>query len=324
MECPRLKHFRRVNADGTFGVCGHMVDAPQFRTLNEINEWTSVLEQKFAENSWPDNCVRCKDTEESGKRSIRNFSQDRHNDLINQHSEYLTIGGVIDNYCNSACLTCSSKLSTRIGKLNNELLVRDNYNLFRSIPKERIIQLDINGGEPSYSKNYQKILNDLPPNLSYLRINTNGHRVMPNIEFILNKNIHVNVTLSLDGTKNVHDYVRWPVIWNNYTNTVDSYLELRKKYTNLTLDFWTTLSVLNLNNLSEIINYTESKEIPHSYALLERPTCLSIKKTNWLTKQYTGDVHKVSTQENNDDELDAFLIKQETIRKITRIQELIR
>jgi len=324
MECNRLKHFRRVAASGKFGICGHMVNSPTFSTLDETNEWTNALEKQFAKNIWPENCVRCKDIEEAGRKSIRNFSQDRHVELINQHSEYLTVGGVLDNYCNSACLTCTSKLSTRIGKLNNELIVHDNYDLFKSIPQERIIQLDINGGEPAYSKNYQKILANLPPNLSYLRINTNGHRVMPNIEDVLNKGIHINVTLSLDGTGEVHDYVRWPVTWKNYTNTVDSYLKLRANYTNLTLDFWTTLSVLNLNNLSEIINYTENKEIPHNYAFLEDPKCLNIKKTNWITKQYTGDLHVVATQEDNDDELDKFLIRQETLRKITRIQELAR
>jgi len=322
MECPRLKHFRRVNSDGTIGICGHMIFQPKFNTLEESDAWVVPLQSDFANNEWPSHCKRCKDTEESGRESIRNFSQKRHTDLVVKNTEYLTVGGVLDTYCNSACLSCSATLSTRIASLNKSPFVQDNYQVFTKFPQDRIYQLDINGGEPSYSKNYQKILQQLPPNLTYLRINTNGHKVMPNIEKVLDKQIDVNVTLSLDGVGDVHDYVRWPVKWKNYTQTVDSYINLQKKYQNLTLDFWTTLSSLNLNNLIHIISYAKNKGIPHGYALLEKPHCLSIKKTNWLTKQYQGNESYVATEDNNDDELNEFLVKQEKLRKISRIQEL--
>jgi len=56
--------------------------------------------------------------------------------------------------------------------------------------------------------------------------------------------------------------------------------------------------------------------------LLETPHCLSIKKTNWLTKRYQGNEAYVAIEDNNDDELNKFLVKQEKLRQISRIQEL--
>jgi len=323
MQCTRLKHFRRVNDDGSIGVCGHMTGQQKFSSIEESDKWTEGLINQFTENKWPDECIRCQESENVGNESIRQYSKKRHDDLVTKHPEYLIIGGVLDSYCNSACLTCKSTLSSKIAKLNNEAVLMDNYEVFKSLPQDRIIQLDINGGEPSYSKNYQRILNDPPSNLSYLRINTNGNRVMPNLVEILNKGIHVNVTLSLDGIDEVHDYVRWPVKFTNYNNTVNLYLELRRQYSNLTLDFWTTVSCLNINNLQKIIEYTREKEIDHSYALLHFPSCLSVKATNWITKRYNGDVEGVAIGENNDQILDEYLTTQESMRGIARLSEFM-
>jgi molybdenum cofactor biosynthesis enzyme MoaA len=46
------------------------------------------------------------------------------------------------------------------------------------LPLDRITRIDINGGEPSYSKNYKKILANLPSNLRTLRLNTNCNIVL--------------------------------------------------------------------------------------------------------------------------------------------------
>ena len=324
MQCTRLKHFRRVNANGTIGLCGHMIMGPMFDSIKETDEWSQRLVNQFANNEWPAECLRCQESENAGNNSIRQFSNKKHNDLITKHPEYLIIGGVLDSYCNSACLTCNSSLSSRIAKLNNDAVLTDNYEVFKSLPQDRIIQLDINGGEPSYSKNYQRILNDPPKNLSYLRINTNGNRVMPNLIKTLDIGTRVNVTLSLDGIDDVHDYIRWPVKFTNYNTTVNQYLELRKQYSNLTLDFWTTVSCLNINNLQKIIKYTKQKEIDHSYALLHSPSCLSVKATNWITKQYSGDEQNVAIGENNDQILDDYLTMQESMRGMARLPEFIR
>ena len=116
-----------------------------------------------------------------------------------------------------------------------------------------------NGGEPTASKNYKKVLKALPENVKIVRMNTNGSRMISEIEDVLKRNIMVIVTMSLDGIGKVHDYTRWPIKWDNYKKTVDAYQELQKKYKLLQLDFWTTVSCLNIKNLPDIINFAKNK-----------------------------------------------------------------
>jgi len=322
MYCPRLDHFRRVNSNGTYGLCGHMTNGRKFTSLQEINDWAQELKDTFDKNIWPNECVRCQTSENNKEISIRQHSIEKHKELKAIKDDYLIVGGTLDSYCNSACMSCSAELSTKISKLQGSVFVNDNYNMFKQIPQDRILQLDINGGEPTFSKNYRDILNNLPSNIVSIRINTNGSDIIKNFEEILKKEVKVNVTLSLDGTDNYHDYARWPIKWKDYRSTVERYIRLRDTYKNLSLDFWTTLSVLNINNLDDIINYAKLKDIGHGYSALTKPECLSIYKNNWITKKYKGNLKDIGKGDSNDIELDEFLTRQESIRNIKRIEEL--
>ena len=73
MYCPRLDHFVRLNPDGTVGRCGHMVDAPEFSTLEEMDEslWLRNVKLSMHKGLWPKWCERCKQTEQENNTSIR-------------------------------------------------------------------------------------------------------------------------------------------------------------------------------------------------------------------------------------------------------------
>jgi sulfatase maturation enzyme AslB (radical SAM superfamily) len=62
------------------------------------------------------------------------------------------------------------------------------------------------------------------------------------------------ITLSFDGTENIHDYARWPILWKDYKKNVNKYIELRNQYKNLRLNFWTTVTCLNVGDLENIFN----------------------------------------------------------------------
>jgi sulfatase maturation enzyme AslB (radical SAM superfamily) len=276
MYCPRYQHFVRLNANGTFGLCGHMVNGPECTTVSEVK----VHADRIASDEHPKECVRCWELEEQGQSSIRQAAIERDKILSKINKDYLIVGGTLDSYCNSACLTCSPNLSTKIAKLEGSVYVMDNYDLFRQLPQERIVELDINGGEPTFSKNYKHLLDNLPTSVKLIRLNTNGSRYFEKVEELLKRKIRVIVTLSLDGTGNVHDFIRWPIRWVDYTKTVEKYIELRTKYKNLSLDFWTTLNRLNLANFESIKAYAQECNIPHQYGLLKEPAVLDINNTN--------------------------------------------
>ena len=199
-----------------------MVNSPEFDTLEQMDtsEWLRNI--KRSPDTWPKECVRCQQTEQINNTSIRLNSIKF--DKKQTHPDYLTVGGVLDNICNSACQSCNQNLSTKIGSLtSNDYPMIDNSTAFWQLPLERVVHLDINGGEPSASKNYRNILKNIPPSVTSVRINTNCSMVIPEIQQLLDKNIHVTVTVSLDGIGRVHDYVRWPIKWENFERNLDIY-----------------------------------------------------------------------------------------------------
>jgi len=273
MYCPRLDHFVRFNPNGTVSRCGHMVNPPQYASLAdmEASSWLANTKELMKFDRWPKECVRCQETEPD---SIRVYATAV--DEQTAQRDYLQVGGVLDNLCNAACQTCNQNLSTRIGSLTGPgFPIINNTDQFWRLPQERIVHLDINGGEPSYSKNYKKLLKNLPPNLKTLRLNTNCSTILTELVDIANCGIEVTVTVSCDGIGAVHDFVRWPIPWQDFYRNLMTY-----KTMPVTLNLWTTVSILNVDDLPNIQQFAREHNIDHSYAYLKMPFELSVDNTD--------------------------------------------
>jgi len=318
MYCPRLDHFVRFNFNGTISRCGHMTNAPQFETLQQMDSsaWLADIRNDMGQDFWPDECIRCKEIESIGNKSVRQQSLDRHAHLLDSRLDYLVLGGVLDNVCNSACQTCNETLSTKIGSLSSKEYTKiNNSALINTLPVERIVQMDINGGEPSASPNYLKLLENLPPNVKHLRVNTNGSRLITVLPELVKRGIKVTVTVSLDGIGSRHDYVRWPVKWQDVEHNIQAYQNMGLHE----LNTWTTVSALNIGDLQNIFSYVEQNNLKNSWALLENPSVLSVKHSNHLTRQ--ADVpdelkHIVASGEDNTVELQLWTTAQDHTRGI--------
>jgi sulfatase maturation enzyme AslB (radical SAM superfamily) len=286
-----------------------MTNAPQFRSLEEMDQsdWLSNIRRQ----EWPAECSRCHDTERVNGRSIRQNAIEF--DAQQTNKNYLIVGGILDNVCNSACFSCSKEYSTKIGGLTDKTYpIVDNSDAYWNLPLERVVQLDINGGEPSASKNYKRILKDLPPNLRSLRLNTNCSRIIQELEDIVAQGIDVTVTASLDGVGAVHDYVRWPIKWDKFYNNLMIY-----KSMNVRLNTWTTISALNIRDFKNILKFVSQHKIDHSYAFLHQPDVLDVRYWNRYTSGCKGQFNRVATDRNNDLELGVFLEEQNRIRGIS-------
>jgi sulfatase maturation enzyme AslB (radical SAM superfamily) len=289
-----------------------MIGAPEFNNLVEMesSEWLLVTKKMFEQDIWPRECIRCQQTESIKNSSIRldsiNF------DVTQKQKDYLIVGGVLDNTCNSACLTCNEQLSTKIGSLKSKNYpIIDNTNHFWTLPQERIVHLDINGGEPSASKNYKQVLANLPKNVKSVRVNTNGSLIIPELEDIVSRGIKVTVTVSLDGIGEVHDRVRWPIKWNKFYTNLMKY----KSMALTELNTWTTVSALNIGDFKNILKFVQAHELLHSYALLNKPDVLNVKYVNELTLPYQDVLPGyVAIDKHNQEDLDQYLLEQGQIR----------
>jgi sulfatase maturation enzyme AslB (radical SAM superfamily) len=308
MQCPRLDHFVRFNPNGTVSRCGHMVNAPEFNSLQEMedSEWLYKTRQLI----WPLECVRCRETEALEQDSVRVHTIRFHQQQ--DKKDYLIVGGVLDNICNSGCLTCDENHSTKIGSLISKTYpIVDNTNRFWELPVNRIVKLDINGGEPSASKNYLSVLQNLPSNVKEVRINTNCSSVIEEIEKLIARGVRVVVTVSLDGIEETHDYVRWPIKWDKFYNNLMTYKNLK----GIELNTWTTVSALNIHNFRLIKQFVAEHQFDHSYAFLHYPDPVNIKYTNTLTEPYKSLFPgNVAIDRNNQSELDEFVNNQKELR----------
>jgi molybdenum cofactor biosynthesis enzyme MoaA len=314
MYCPRLRHYARLNSSGKIGCCGHMVNAQQFPTYNEMvnSDWLKTLQTKMDKEQWPKECVRCEQTEQLNNTSIRLNSIQRDKILSKFDKDYIQLGGTLDNYCNSACVSCNPNLSTRIGNLKKALVIKDNYDLYKTLPLENIVELDINGGEPSISENYNNLLDNLPVNVKIIRINTNANVKIKQLKSLLDKGITVIITVSFDGIDKVHEYIRYPIKWKIFENNLMYYKDTSQDYKNMKLDTWTTVSCLNVGELNKIQTYCETHNIRHEFAFLNTPNPLNVKYKNWFTKDLN--LQGVAIEKDNTKELSAFLQLEEACR----------
>jgi hypothetical protein len=272
MYCPRLDHFVRFNSDGTVSRCGHMIDAPRFHNLEsmEASQWLQDVKNQFQQGQWPVECQRCKEIEQESVSSIRLHAIAL--DQTETYPNYLQVGGVLDNLCNAACLTCAPDCSTRIGSLSGRVFpIVDNTNRFWKLPQDRIRHLDINGGEPSYSKNYRQLLKNLPPNLKTLRLNTNCSVVLEELQHVVEQGVEVTITVSCDGIGPVFELVRWPIRWDVFYQNLMRYRSMPVR-----LNLWTTVSVLNIDDLANIQAFAQAHGIDHGYAYLKSPIELAV------------------------------------------------
>ena len=249
-----------------------MVNAPEFDSLADMESsiWLTKTREKMQAGEWPAECVRCQEVEAEGPSSVRIHALAL--DESTERRDYLQVGGVLDNVCNAACMSCNETLSTRIGSLKGRgFPVYNNLERFQSLPQDRIVHLDINGGEPSYSKNYRQLLANLPPNLKTLRVNTNCSTVLTELEHIAQRGIEVTVTVSCDGIGAVHELTRWPIAWQTFYDNLMTYKSMPVR-----LNLWTTVSILNVDDLPNIQAFAQEHSIDHSWAYLKHPYELSV------------------------------------------------
>jgi MoaA/NifB/PqqE/SkfB family radical SAM enzyme len=267
-----------------------MVNPAQFDSLDQMNSsvWLRKIHEQFKQNQWPNECRRCEEVEQESPSSIRIHAIALDN--LETQKDYLQVGGVLDNVCNAACQTCSPECSTRIGALHGKVFpIVDNSNRFWELPQERILHLDINGGEPSYSKNYKRLLDNLPPNLRTLRLNTNCNVVLTELTAIAERGIEVTVTASCDGIGEQFEFMRWPIKWATFYQNLMTYKSMPVK-----LNLWTTVSRLNIDDLPNIQAFAQEHDIDHGYAYLKYPAVLDVdNKDQDALKAYIQEQRKL-------------------------------
>jgi len=151
----------------------------------------------------------------------------------------------ITNSCNAKCSHCFNWQTRAVDELSLGEIQKINFNVFNSV--------SITGGEPTLRVDLADICKQVVKNKIYL--NTNG--LMPNrIAEVIEKigASMVNVTVSLDGTKNLHNQIRGIDCFDSAVET----LKLCKK-ANVDVTILTTVSRFNIADIPQFMDYLKTE-----------------------------------------------------------------
>ena len=249
------------------------------------NYW-DTLREYTADNKKISGCHKCyKEEQVDGEvaTSMRLGSSILYNDgylhkkprYNNPAIEFLEVG--FGNYCNLACLSCNSTLSTtwhddevELNKISSASLKRDVFPKLENLkflPNEETLKtlkiIKFTGGEPMINPEFIKFIDLIceqgrPEQIS-LEIYTNCSYI-PSPKLLANlvrfKSIQLN--LSIDAYGPANDYIRFGSQWqgNNkqtVSNSMNFWLDQGKEHENIHVIMSTTLSLLNVFEIPHLV-----------------------------------------------------------------------
>jgi hypothetical protein len=234
--------------------------------------WNSTAMQTIRkennENRWLKECWQCQHVESAGLKSFRQ-SMIEGIGAVQNLSGPKRIDLLFDRSCNLACRTCNSGSSTFWEKhlRENNLPVRTTFtenhnidtikNILETLDLSNLEQVQFCGGETLLGNTYWKtaqLLSDLIPNAKdkvLLGFQTNATQPIDEKYYkLIEKFKLVKLMISIDGTHDRFDYLRWPADWNQ---VVDNISNLREKLPGNVMFFvQETTSNLNLFYFGEV------------------------------------------------------------------------
>jgi molybdenum cofactor biosynthesis enzyme MoaA len=282
--CPLPFAHTNISTDGTYQICcrhktpqQHKLNIKEFPFTHWKNsDYVNEVTHSFLENQQHPGCSRCWDEELLGQKSYRGRIHNEYSifKIDANHDQLTTIEVQLENLCNLTCLMCDEQSSSAILAENKKLKINAfqqtdfSWNdiafdhLYQILKMEPKI-INIRGGEPLYNKKLLGIIEKLPDYIckkSVLHITTNATVWNDKWAQAIKKFKLVRVMFSLDATKDLYEYIRYPGIWK----TVETNINQIIKINNVKPLINCVVQNLNINRLSDIIN-------------------LSLKQNLWLT-----------------------------------------
>jgi MoaA/NifB/PqqE/SkfB family radical SAM enzyme len=250
--------------------------------LNDIfnNESFNSVRQSMLNNKWHESCKTCRKHEGLGMRSMRQeLLKLKQKEFFTTYVDDLQIRSLdlkADNVCNFRCRICNSTSSSAIAaetnKANNiKESVQVSWSKFNQTSYTQIFDLmpnlthlDLYGGEPMLSKSLKEIVryavvNGYAKNIS-LHYNTNGSIYDSEIIDLWKHFKEINVQLSIDNVGKRFELERAGGIWQEVENNIKQIKSL--DLPNLSMGIWTTVSIMNILYLDDIINWAKEVDIP--------------------------------------------------------------
>ncbi|MBP3769955.1 MAG: radical SAM protein [Lachnospira sp.] len=180
-----------------------------------------------------------------------------------------TIQMPITGKCNSRCITCNIwKQHTR-----NDMDVSFLQNVVKDPYLSNVKNVGVNGGEPFLHKDFTEFISTIIklPKLENIYLISNGlltDRIISGLKSIRpilkDRNVKLNLTISLDGIDGIYTEIRGiPNGFQKVKNTIISIKNEKDLCDTLTIG--TTVSINNVNYLTEINCFAKSINVPINF-----------------------------------------------------------
>lgn len=247
--------------------------------------WTQDTYQNIRKNmregkSLPE-CVACYKTEAQGGSSDRHYYLNKYKHLnityddIVGNTEYkkpVDLDLRLSNLCNLGCRMCGPHYSSMLEKASTELKDIDGFDnpqasnamltdedinwLVRDNPDLRRVKFL--GGEPTLMNEVYKILDILVEEQRQPQVGITTNCTNVNKRFIdyLKYFKHLTINMSIDGTGNTLEYIRYPVKYETVKKNIITLSKL--DITDLNVNY--CIQALNINNLKSSIDFFANLE----------------------------------------------------------------
>lgn len=252
-------------------------------------------------------------------------------DYTKEPNSVLTADIKFNNTCNLACRMCGPFSSSLIASLLKDIPKEDrihNVNITKYNHKEeekleyckKLIQNGLRefkttGGEPFYQKYFIRLLdwcieNNYDKGL-IIKITTNGINLdKKTINKLLSfKECHLNI--SIDGYKNVYEYIRYPGKWSDIDNNLHKLIECSSDTFKINIS--TLLNIYNLFDIPNIEKYL--KGIGYHNNLNIECYIKPYKQSELNVKNLPNSLLDIAISKNNNKRLIKYLTQVKTESK---------
>jgi len=244
------------------------------------------IRNKMIEGTRIPHCKTCYDMEDSNIISSRQSETPEWANRLNLKNTSDLIPVTTPSYyeirpsnkCNLQCRMCSPESSHLIEgeyiKLGLSQQPEYSHVGFDVVNFDNMHKLYIAGGEPTIDKHVYKFLRkciDCNNTDFEMLINTNACSLNNSFKNIISKFSNIQFTISIDGYKEVNDYVRWLSNWDTIVKNI-KYLKINFKIT-----FNVTISIYTVSLLDELLTFidTEHNGIHVHVSIVNTPSLLS-------------------------------------------------
>lgn len=305
--------FQRQYYTETFNIQRDSID-----TYVDSNFLQSV-KQDFDQGQWPKGCERCRIEEENNIPSKRQLDWDRwkeHYQLVDlTNPQFVTASIAFGNTCNLKCITCSSYSSSRWQQEYREVYNIDypHVQFYRRDFVQRftelapgLLHLDVPGGEPFLSgvKEQQALLQYYidcgVSDQMTLHYTTNATIFPEDAWWDLWQHFReVDIQLSIDGTHQKYEYIRYPAEWPITVSNVHQYCGAEQQKHNIRLSVSHTVSAYNVLYLDDFITWCYNIGLPRPWlGRVHRPE--HMRPTVWPKHVRTMIADKLNASQHPD------------------------